>query len=111
MSWHPFAEWTTIGVPGSEEGITLLDEEHDLGARITLERDCAHGVPFAVTCGMYGWFFHTRFARSEEAAEYPAMRQALAAILDLIPAAGDPDDCGRLAAVSTAIGEFVARFR
>lgn len=111
MSWHPFAEWTTIGIPGSEEGITLLDEEHDLGARIALERDCAYGVPFTVTCGIYGWFFHTRFVGSEEAAEYAAMRQALAAILDLIPAAGDPDADGRRAAVSTAIREFVARFR
>lgn len=66
-------------------------------------------LPLPAVC-MAGSFI-PRFASSEEAAEYPAMRQALAAILDLIPAAGDPDDRGRLAAVSTVIGEFVARFR
>jgi hypothetical protein len=42
MSWQPFDNGATVGQRGSEDGVTLRDEEHDLGARITLERDAAH---------------------------------------------------------------------
>lgn len=84
--WRPFEDGATVGRRGSEDGIIHRDEEHDAGARITLERGCSHGVPFAVTCGIYGWFFHTRLLGSEAEAEFPAMRDGLAAILDIIPA-------------------------
>jgi hypothetical protein len=84
--WRPFKEGATVGREGSERGIILRDEEHSAEARITLESGCAHGVPFAVTCGMYGWFFRTRFVGTEVEAEFPAMRDDLAAILDVIPA-------------------------
>jgi hypothetical protein len=40
--WQPLDEGVTFGLPGSEGGITVRDEEHELGARATLERDCQH---------------------------------------------------------------------
>jgi hypothetical protein len=88
--WEPFDGGATVGQRGSEDGVIFRDEEHKLGARITLERDCAHGVPFAVSCGIYGWFFHTRFVGSEAEAEFPAMMEGLEAILDTIPRVEDP---------------------
>jgi hypothetical protein len=91
MGWQPFDNGATIGQRGSEGGVILRDEEHELGARITLERDCSHGVPFAVTCGIYRWFFHTRFLGSEVEAAFPAMLDGLAAILDSILLVDDPE--------------------
>jgi hypothetical protein len=107
--WRSFENGATVGQRGSEGGVILRDDEHELGARITLERDCSHGVPFAVTCGVYGWFFHTRLMGSEGEAEFPAMRDGLAAILDIIPRVGDTA-AARIGAVSEAITDFVARF-
>src|SRR5262249_53589230 len=69
MGWGPFDGGATVGQRGSEDGAIVRDDEHDLGARITLERGCAH-CPVAVTCGIYGWFFHTRFLGSEAEAEF-----------------------------------------
>ena len=90
MGWAPFDEGSTIGTEGTEGGIILRDDEHSLGSRITLERDGTI-APYSVTCGIYGWFFHTRFLGSEAEAEYPAMRDGLVAILDIIPNIDDPE--------------------
>lgn len=108
--WRPFEDGATVGRSGSEGGIILRDEEHDAGARITLERGCAHGVPFAVTCGIYGWFFHTRHVSSEAEAEFPDMRDGLATILDIIPGADDPEADAKMAPVCGAIEAFVSQF-
>ncbi len=108
--WLPYDNGATDGQAGSEGGVILRDEEHDLGARITLERDCSHGVPFAVTCGIYGWFFHTRFVRSEAEAEFQAMQDGLAAILYIIPGVDDPGCDAKMEMVGEAISGFVARF-
>ncbi len=83
ISWRPFEEGATLGQPGSEQGIILCDEEHVLGARITLER-ATSVAPFAITCGIYGWMMHTRFFASEvEAdAQYEQMKDALSALLE-----------------------------
>jgi hypothetical protein len=108
--WRPFENGATVGQRGSEDGVIVRDDEHELGARITLERDCSHRVPFAVTCGIYGWFFHTRFLGSEAEAEFPAMRDGLAAILDIIPRVDDSGGDAKMSAVSEAISQFVARF-
>lgn len=82
-SWHPSEKGSTIGQPGSEQGIIVRDEEHDLGARITLERD-TRTAPFAITCGIYGWMMHTRFFSSAPEAEeqYARMKNALSALLE-----------------------------
>jgi len=54
--WRRFEAGSTVGLKGTEDGVILRDEDHDAGARITLDRECTHGVSFAVTCGIYGWF-------------------------------------------------------
>jgi len=62
--WMAYENGTTIGATGSEGGAILRDELHREGSRITLERIAAG---CAITCGVYGWMVHTRFAgnRSE----------------------------------------------
>lgn len=81
-TWHPFDQGSTIGTQGSESGVIVLDEEHPDGARITLERS-ASVAPIAITCGIYGWFFHTRFLGDEAEAKsaFEEMKTALAQIL------------------------------
>ena len=82
-SWHPFDAGSTISQAGSEQGVTVHDEELPLGARITLER-AARVAPFASTCGIYGWMMHTRFFSVEDEAEaqYGLMKNALSALLE-----------------------------
>ena len=80
--WNAFENGATIAQKGSEQGIVLRDEEHQRGARITLERDgCT--APFSITCGIYGLFVHTAFAASEPEAlqKYVAMQQRLDQII------------------------------
>jgi len=108
--WQQFDNGATVERCGSEGGIVLRDQEHPAGARITLERDCSNGIPFAVTCGIYGWFFHTRFLGSELEAEFPAMLEALVAILNIIPDADETDTDAKTDEISVAIGAFVSRF-
>ena len=60
-TWRPFRDGRTIGMKGSEGGKITHDEEHDLGARITLEME-APSAPFSITCGIYGSFMHTSFS-------------------------------------------------
>jgi hypothetical protein len=109
MAWVPFGEGSTIGTEGTEGGIILRDEEHSLGSRITLERDGTI-APYSVTCGIYGWFFHTRFLGSEAEAELPAMRDGLVAILHIIPNTDDPESDTKMRVAGEAIGAFVDRF-
>jgi hypothetical protein len=82
-SWHPIENGATIGHAGSEEGFIVRDEEHSLGARITLER-AARIAPFAITCGIYGWMMHTRFfaTDAEADAQYDLMKTSLAELLE-----------------------------
>ena len=86
ITWLPFDGGSTIGNRGSEEGTIVRDEEHALGARITLERG---GVtaPFGLTCGIYGCMVHTAWASSEAEAigKYDAMKSRLSDLLDLPP--------------------------
>src|SRR3954453_3228011 len=91
-AWEPFAGGSSIGRSGSEEGTITRDEAHPLGARITLEREPAL-VPFAVTCGIYGWMAHTRYFATEPEAQaaLEEMKPELARILDLIPSDDDPE--------------------
>ncbi|HXY36144.1 MAG TPA: hypothetical protein VEI07_18050 [Planctomycetaceae bacterium] len=107
--WQAFDNGATTGQRGPEGGVIVRDEEHKSGARATLERDCG-SAPWTVTCGVYGWFFHTRFLGSEEAAEFHSMLNGLAAILDHIPSADDPEADSKVSVVCEAIERFVARF-
>jgi hypothetical protein len=78
MQWIRFNDGASIGQRGSENGVILRDDEHSLGARITLERDGAI-APFSITCGLYGWMVHTRFfsTQQEAEAEYEQMQDGL----------------------------------
>lgn len=105
--WHPFKNGATLGQKGSENGETIRDEEHSVGARITLE--CNTTVaPFAITCGIYGWMFHTRFLSTEDEAtsEYEKMKASLAEILAPF---GKPD-CDNRRATEEAIEKFVEKY-
>jgi hypothetical protein len=109
MDWYAFDDGKTLGERGSEEGVITRDEELDDGARITLERE-ARGIPFAITCGIYGWMVHTRFfgAESEAEAAYQNMRDDIGRILAVVRSGTDPDGGSR--AVSQLISQFFERF-
>lgn len=73
--WTLFDDGLTIGTKGSEDGVIIKDEEHNSGARITLEKDVRNSVPFAITCGVYGLFVHTVYCSDSEAmTEYESMK-------------------------------------
>ena len=108
--WRLYDEGRTIGRTGSEDGTIIRDEEHIDGALITLERQARH-IPFAITCGVYGWMVHTRYYGTIEAAQYDfdEMKIALAEILDLIPYKDDPEAEAKFERVYPAIKAFVDR--
>ena len=58
MDWRPYDGGSTIGTVGPEGGLILSDDEHPLGSHLTLERGGTTS-PHSVTCGIYGWSFHT----------------------------------------------------
>ena len=88
----------------------LVTTSTRLGARITLERETR--VPFAITCGVYGWMLHTRFfgSEAEALADYGLMQDGLSLIVDLIPFADDPDVDAKRRALIEAMNDFVSRF-
>ncbi|MGP8187674.1 MAG: hypothetical protein ACLQKY_16555 [Terracidiphilus sp.] len=108
-SWQPFENGSTLGQTGSEAGTIVRDEEHALGARISLERD-TYVAPFAITCGIYGWMLHTRFFGSQEEAEtqYDAMKQALAALLEAAEKTAESD--GGRQVLMEGVSSFVEMF-
>jgi phosphoribosylglycinamide formyltransferase-1 len=65
-TWCPVQNGATVGTTGSENGIIVLDEFHNDGGRITLEK-VGVTAPWAITCG--GGFVHTVFFKSKEQAE------------------------------------------
>ena len=109
ISWRPLEEGATLGQPGSEQGIILRDEEHDLGARITLER-ATSVAPFAITCGIYGWMLHTRFFASEDEAnaQYGQMKDALSALLEAVEQTAAID--GGRKVLMDGIDEFIGNY-
>jgi hypothetical protein len=111
MKWDQIDRGKTLGTHGSEDGIILRDDEHPLGARITLERD-GTTAPYAITCGIYGWMFHTRFLAEANAAnlEFDAMKLGLEEILSIIPRVDEPENDEKLNAVAKRIGEFVDKY-
>jgi hypothetical protein len=111
MGWAAIENGVTIGTQGSEGGVIERDEEHTDGARITIERNCTH-APCAITCGVYGWMFHTRYFGTfqETAQAFEEMKVGLADILKLIPLESDPEAEAKHDRVVEAIQGFVARF-
>ncbi len=108
--WAPFGGGSSLAQRGSEGGLILRDDEHQLGSRITLEE--GGSTPFSITCGIYGWMFHTRFCggQTEASAEFDRMKESLSSILALIPRADDPQAEEKCRAVTDSITAFVERF-
>lgn len=109
-AWLPFEDGETVGMRGTEGGSIVADEQHPAGARITLERDCLR-APYAITCTIYGWGYHTRFLADEPTAQqaYDDMKPALEDVLRLLPIDED-DDPPDADAVEGAIADFAERF-
>ena len=116
--WRSFENGETLGTHGSADGLILLDEEHRLGARITLESGSGSGggpnarpIPYAITCGIYGLFFHTCFFAHEAEARnaFGEMKIELDRILKLesheTAGGGQAEN-----AVYAALSAFVDRF-
>ena len=108
-SWYSFEKGATLGQKGSEEGVTVHDEEHPLGSRITLERD-TRTAPFAITCGIYGWMMHTRFfgSDSETETQYGLMKNSLSALLEAAEKAAEID--GGRQVMYDGIDEFIGAY-
>jgi hypothetical protein len=83
--WKPYSNGSTLGKQGSEDGITLVDEELQGIARITLE-EIPQRSRFAITCGIQGWLVHTRYAaaHSEALCDYKLMKTELAKLVQLV---------------------------
>lgn len=77
MSWYDYDEGSEIGEHGTEGGEIIKDEELDNSARITLEK--LSDWHYAVTCGIYGAFFHT--AWFSELEKYDLMKSDIENIL------------------------------
>jgi hypothetical protein len=105
--WYPFADGSTLGQMGTENGTILRDEEHGEGARITLERDGS--TPFAITCGISDWMVHTGFYQTEEEARraFDAIQVELVRILSRIPRHDDPEARAKLSMAQSAVETFM----
>lgn len=134
MSWRQINDGKTVGQKGSEGGEIIFDEEHEHGARITLEKIILQPgnyfaikpdgslaqapetsqpkIYFAVTCGIYGWFFHTHYISPETEAlsNYEDMKSELYGILKLIPTVEESND-EKMMKVSDEISKFVDKFQ
>ena len=110
LDWTPIPKSFPGGV-GSEGGRVRLDEEHGLGARVTLEEG-GTTAPWAITCGIYGWMFHTVFYANETEARAAcaSMKERLEEVLRQIPRRDDAEADTAMAAVCEAIEKFVADF-
>lgn len=103
-NWLAYDDGRSIGKVSTEGGVILLDDEHELGARITLKRGRGY---ISISCHIYGWTDHTRFFNSiaEAQREYAAMKAALGGVVSVIESAGSKD-----IKVWEAISVFVRRF-
>src|SRR5205085_8804251 len=65
MGWSNFDSGKSLGTMGTEDGVIRRDEEHDEGARITMEQG-GKTAPWSITCGIYGWTYMTRYFTLEQ---------------------------------------------
>lgn len=85
--WTPYDSGQSIGTIGTENGTILMDDQHDFGARITLEKGGYQ--PFIITCGVYGFGFTTTFALKEP--EAISLYERMKTDLDICLNAIQPD--------------------
>ncbi len=94
-NWYEYDDGYSVGTVGSSDGAIVRDEEHKSGARITLEEENSF-ADFAITCGVFGWMFHTRFFGDEDEANeaFDEMKAELDKVLEALPSeeAADEDD-------------------
>lgn len=58
MIWHQFDNGNTIGQEGRMEGIIIFDEEHEFGARITIEKESKiYPKLFCTNAEIYGGYY------------------------------------------------------
>jgi len=111
LNWKPYQHGASIGAIGSEEGVIVQDDEHAMGARVTLERRDGKAARFAITCGVYGWFLHTHYCGSGEEArqDFEGMKLGLDRIADVLSSDGTSPE-QREHAVLAVISDFVDRY-
>jgi hypothetical protein len=110
--WYAFDDGASLGETGTDGGVIARDEEHGMGARITLERSSIPGSGYcSITLGIYGWMVHTRFfdTREEADAAYETMRAELVPILDAIPMEDDPESDEKTSRASAMMSAFIDR--
>jgi hypothetical protein len=103
-SWQPYNRGRSIGVKGSEGSKIIRDEEHPLGACMTIKQGQDY---VSVSCTISGKIDHTRFFKDMTAAEreYATMEKELAMVIGAVSSAKAAD-----IKVWEAISGFVARF-
>ena len=102
--WKPYNRGRSIGVKGSEGSVILRDEEHPLGARMTIKQGKDY---VSVSCNISGKIDHTRFFKEMRGAEreYANMQKEMEKVLKAISSAKAAD-----IKVWETISGFVARF-
>lgn len=85
-NWSEYDEGYTLGTSGADGGAIVRDEEHEAGARLTLEEE-GSSAPYTLTCGVYGWLTHARFFEEETEADeaFDEMKDELEEILESMP--------------------------
>ena len=103
-NWKPFNHGRSIGMKGSEGGTIIFDEEHPLGARMTIKQGREY---VSVSCSIAGKIDHTRFFKEMRGAEleYKNMQKEMDKVLDAISSVRAAD-----IKVWEAISTFVRRF-
>jgi hypothetical protein len=102
-SWAAFDDGRSIGRISAEGCVILRDDEHEMGARITLKRGTKY---ISISCNIYGKMDHTRFFKTiaEAEREYNPMKRDLGRILDNIKETRDQIQ------MWLEISEFVRKF-
>jgi hypothetical protein len=102
--WEPYNNGRSIGIIGSEGSQIIRDEEHPLGARMTIKQGQDY---VSVSCNIAGKIDHTRFFKRMTAAkrDYETMQQELTEVIEAVSAAHAAD-----IRVWEAISGFVTRF-
>jgi hypothetical protein len=104
-SWRSYNHGRTIGTKSPEGGVIVRDEEHLLGARITLKEAREY---ISISCNISGRIDHSRFFRnmSDAQREYDVMKDELVRVAKVSSSArfGDIKSWDAIAA-------FVSKFQ
>ncbi len=109
-NWSDYDEGYSIGTSGEGDGAIVRDEEHESGARITLEEESS-AAEFTMTCSVYGWMFHARLFSNEDEAHlaFDEMKDELDEILESKPSDDDANEEDR-ENFAEELAMFIERF-